>query len=171
MRSLSIWKLIEPSPVFVDYQQTIPGFARTNTPKKKWNKYQRIRTLSNEDEYILPAYNEMKGHFVLLHDWEIICTLNQTTTRYLIPRGQPTDFASIPRIIHSVISPLSNSVYSAVLHDYLYRNPDDFVANQTTRKDADRIFYFGMKACGVSRTMALLMYWGVRLGGTRSYIR
>ena len=166
---MDLWKLIESKRLFVNFQYVVPGFARTNTPKPEWDYAQRIRTLSNGDQYVLPPCEEMGGHFILLHDWEIIIEEDDIETTYIIPQGQTTDFASIPKFLHSLISPLSNSVYSAVLHDYLYRSPDDVIALNTTRKDADRIFYGGMKACGVNRFIALPMYWGVRLLGKKSY--
>ncbi len=164
-------KNIEPKGVFVYFNNVIPVFARTNTPQKTWNEKKRCRTLPNGDKYILPPYNVMKGHFVLLHDWPILCKIDKSRKSYVIPKGMSTDFASIPKFLHSLISPLSNSVYSAVLHDYLYRNPKEVTAKETSRLEADRIFYFGMKACGVKRIIALIMFWGVRIGGKNSYIR
>lgn len=82
-----------------------------------------------------------------------------------------TDFASIPKILHSLLSPLNNTIYSAILHDYLYCNPTDANASAVARPEADRAFYWGMRACGVWRVTAGLMYLGVRLGGRRSYRR
>lgn len=167
----SFWSLIEPKGIYVDFLNIIPGFARTNTPRKDWNYFQRIRKLSNGDEYILPPCEEMGGHFILLHDWSIECIEDDIATKYLIPKGQTTDFASVPKILHPFFSPLSNTVYAAVFHDYLYRSPNEEIAIKTSRKDADRIFYYGMKACGVSKLIALPMYWGVRFMGSSSYKR
>lgn len=171
MKHSRFWKRIEPDGVYVDFKNVVPGFARTNTPRKDWNEKLRTRMLPNGERYVLPPYEEMKGHFVQLHDWTISCKMDGKEIFYTIPKGQGTDFASIPAALHSLISPLSNSVYAAVLHDYLYRSPEDPVAKAMTRHEVDRIFYFGMKACGVKRLLALLMYWGVRLGGKSSYKR
>jgi len=173
MKSKSLLLLIEPQSAFVYFNNVIPGFARINTPRSNWTLKKRTRILSNDQKYIIPPSNEMKGHFVLLHDWKINCKDFSNNKRYsfCIPSMQSTDFASIPRILHSIISPLSNSVYAAVLHDYLYRNPADNLARNLSRKDADRFFYYGMKACGVKILQALTMYYFVRWFGKSSYKR
>lgn len=146
-----------------------PGFARINTPRDEWDEKRRTVILSNEESYIIPV--RAKGHFVLLHDWTIECGRGVDKRTYILPKGFATDFASIPRILHSLISPISNSVYGAVLHDYLYRNPTDPVASATTKADADRYFYWGLRACGVNRLTAGLMYIGVVIGGRIGYKR
>jgi len=166
---LSIWLIKDfiPEGLFIEFGDIVPGFARTNTLKKDWKE--RVLKLSNGDEYIQPPYKDMKGHFVLLHDWPVKYKKNDEEICLTIPRGQATDFASIPKALHSLISPLSNTIYSAVLHDYLYRSPEDSIALNTSRKVVDDIFYYGMKAKGVSRFLAFIMYLGVRLGGKGSY--
>ena len=88
-----------------------------------------------------------------------------------VPKLSATDFASIPRLLHSLISPLNNTIYAAILHDYLYRDPQDPVANAIDRATADRMFYWGMRARGVWRVTAGIMYLGVSLGGKGSYVR
>jgi len=171
----SIRKFFEPQPLFVYFGKLIPGFARINRQKKGWNIKERTKLLSNGSSYLAPPYEKMKGHFVLLNDWPIKIRIKQNNQfeiiTFSIPKGTPTDFASIPRVLHSFVSPLDNSIYSAVLHDYLYRNPSDEVPRSISRARADTIFYYGLKAKGKNRLIALLFFWGVKVFGRSSYKR
>lgn len=159
---------VKPRHIHIDFPFP-PGFARINTPREDWDATRRTVSLSNGDRYIIPE--KAKGHFVLLHDWHVECGSGKNKVTYCLPRGASTDFASIPRILHSLVSPISNSVYAAVLHDYVYRNPSDPVAKSTSKSDADRLFYWGLRACGVNRITAGLMFIGVTVGGKASYKR
>ncbi len=170
-----ILKKIEPPPLFVYFGDIVPGFGRINTPKKGWDEDKRTKKLSNGTTYIAPDYEEMKGHFVLLNEWPIVIRekINGEieVTTFSIPLNTPTDFASIPSILHSFVSPLDNSIYSAVLHDYLYRNPAELTPRNISKAKADIIFYYGLKAYGKSIPSALMFYWGVKFFGHSSYIR
>lgn len=160
--------LLKPKFSYVDFMD-VPGFARINTPKEDWNDDQRTRQLPNGDSYLIP--NGKKGHFVMLYDWVVSCRFATEDVILTVPKGSTTDFASFPRILHSLISPLNNTIYAATLHDYLYRNPDNPAASSVNRSDADRVYYWGMRACGVWGITAIIMYIGVRLGGRLSYKR
>ena len=159
---------IKPKHVRVEFPGP-PGFARVNTPKPEWPESRRTVILPNGDEYTIPAGK--RGHFVVPYDWPVECEIEDKTETFAVPRGTATDFASIPRFLHSLISPLNNTIYSAVLHDYLYRDPTDFRASSVSRASADRAFCWGMSATGVWRPTAGLMYAGVRIGGFWSYER
>lgn len=54
---------------------------------------------------------------------------------------------------------------AAVIHDHLYATA------QLSRAAADRVFYDALRASGVARWRAWLMYAGVRLGGHWRYSR
>ena len=146
-----------------------PVFSWINRPNPKWSKERRTLTLHNGSEYIIPIDKE--GHFIMIHDWEIKFTLDDKTCQITIPANSTTDFASIPKLFQSLISPLSNTVYAAVVHDYFYRNPKEPAAIAISRLEADRIFYWSMMARGVWRITAIGMYYGVRLFGASSYMR
>lgn len=78
-----------------------------------------------------------------------------------IPRGFITDLASIPKPLWPILAPqYSGFVYPAILHDFFYRCP-----NNVTRKYADDVFYYALKAEGVSTYTALKMWAGVRTFG------
>ncbi|SFP60235.1 DUF1353 domain-containing protein [Hydrogenimonas thermophila] len=87
---------------------------------------------------------------------------------YEVPAGFVTDGASIPRIFWSVVgSPFTGKyVEVAVLHDYLYSGAED-----VSFKEANRIFYKGMRKAGVNRAKAYLMYKAVSLFGKKRFRR
>ncbi len=73
-----------------------------------------------------------------------------------IYKGFRTDFASVPRVLWSIIPP--NGLYgkAAVVHDYLCET------KIVSRKNADKIFLEAMKVLGVSWWKRNLMYRSVR---------
>jgi hypothetical protein len=81
-----------------------------------------------------------------------------------VPAGFRTDFASIPRVLWSLVGGPAEGKYrrAAVLHDYLYA-----LAGSTgiTRAECDRLFHEVMLASGVGRVTAWTLYAGVRAGG------
>jgi hypothetical protein len=161
--------LIQPEHVGTRFTRTPPVVARVNTPSHDATDAMRQIELPTGDRYTIPA--RAKGHFVLVFDWQVPVRVNGTAAVLTIPKLTPTDFASIPRPLHSLISPLNNTIYAAILHDYLYRDPQDAFASALDRATADRMFYWAMRARGVWRTTAGLMYLGVRVGGVASYKR
>jgi hypothetical protein len=161
--------LVKPEHVGTRFTRTPPVVARVNQPSRDATEEQRLIRLPTGDIYQIPA--RFRGHFVLVFDWLVPVRVRHAPHRLVIPRLSTTDFASIPRILHSLISPLNNTIYAAILHDYLYRDPQDSYAAALDRATVDRMFYWGMRARGVWRLTAGLMYLGVRLGGKSSYRR
>ena len=92
-----------------------------------------------------------------------------------IPAGFETDFASVPRIFWALISPWGKFGKAAVLHDFLYQNHQIKLAKNITlsftRKQADLIFFKGMRDCGTTVLKAKVMYVAVRLFGWLSWTR
>lgn len=167
--AIFVWAYnIKPKHTHIEFPHP-PSFARINTPRREWDEKRRTVRLTNGSDYVIPR--QAKGHFVLLHDWAIKCGVGNSIATYNIPANTPTDFASIPRLAHSLISPLSNSVYGAVLHDYLYRNPGDPTANATSKSQTDALFYWSLRSCGVGKLLSGLMYLAVHLFGKNSYKR
>lgn len=74
-----------------------------------------------------------------------------------IPKGFETDFASVPRIFHSIFPPTGRYGVAALVHDYLC------VEKPVTRQEADAIFYDLMKRYDVKSWKAKVMYAAVRL--------
>ena len=84
---------------------------------------------------------------------------DRSGAQHTVAPGFVTDFASVPAIFRAVVPRWSKSAKAAVVHDWLYRQ------GTTTRKQADNVFHEALRASGVSRVGAWLMWAGVRLGG------
>ena len=160
---------IKPKHVGTAFTATPPVLARVNSPSADATPEMRTVHLPTGDSYIIPPKSH--GHFVMVYDWAVPVRIEDVAQVLTVPKLSTTDFASIPRVLHSLISPLNNTIYAAILHDYLYRNPADAVANKLDRETVDRLFYWAMRARGVFRLTAGLMYVGVRMGGSSSYMR
>jgi hypothetical protein len=166
---LAISQLTKPMHMKVRFTKTPPVLARINTPSEDATDEMRLVKLPTGDVYTIPARS--RGQFLTVFDWTVPIVLDGRELHLTVPKLSTTDFASIPRPLHSLISPLTNTIYGAILHDYLYREPVDPAAFGISRKDSDRIFYWAMRMRGVRRMTAGLMYLGVRLGGRGSYRR
>ncbi|SDQ79958.1 Protein of unknown function [Pseudomonas lundensis] len=85
-----------------------------------------------------------------------------------VPQGFQTDFASI-KVLHNaflfvlfaLVAGYGN--YAATVHDWLYEH------GSLTRKEADAVLYRALRAEGVARWRAWLMWAGVRIGGAKQY--
>ena len=86
----------------------------------------------------------------------------------IVPAGFVTDFASI-KVLHNaflfvlfaLVAGYGN--YAATVHDWLYEH------GSLTRKEADAVLYRALRAEGVARWRAWLMWAGVRIGGAKQY--
>lgn len=98
-------------------------------------------------------------------DWRVLAPLvyENADGSYIVPEGAETDFASIPRGLWNILPPMGEHNRAAVLHDFLYRT------GAVPRAKADAIFLEAMKSLGVPSWKQQVMYWGVRVGGARSY--
>jgi hypothetical protein len=85
----------------------------------------------------------------------------------VVPSGYVTDFASIPRAVHFIISPFGKHAEAAVIHDWLYAlgTPKD----RKARRIADKAFVKALRLLEVSFLQRQIMYWAVRLGGAGGY--
>lgn len=162
--------LIKPKHLGVKFSnKNPPSFAWVNAPSIDATDLQRTVTFPTGDTYLIPSGS--RGHFVTIFDWHIPLVIDGTSYSLIIPKLFATDFASIPRLLHSLLSPLNNTIYAAIVHDYLYRNPTNPIAAAIQRDTVDRVFYWGMRVRGVWKITAGIMYLGVRIGGSSSYIR
>ena len=76
----------------------------------------------------------------------------------VIPERFLSDGFSIPKMWRGFFAKAPRYIMAAFAHDWLYKIQPDKV----TRKQADDIFLFWMKAYGVSRIRRTLMYLAVR---------
>ena len=86
----------------------------------------------------------------------------------IVPTGFVTDFASIQVLHNAFLFVLFALVagygnYAATVHDWLYEH------GSLTRKEADAVLYRALRAEGVARWRAWLMWAGVRIGGAKQY--
>lgn len=107
--------------------------------------------------------------------WELTVPLVWTGSKgdvFVTPAGFLTDFASVPRFLHWLISPYGAYTRAAVLHDYLlwllaqwYARgcPTDDLPPVTSR-DADGIFRRVLQELGVGWAKRWVMWSAVRAG-------
>jgi hypothetical protein len=77
--------------------------------------------------------------------------------------GETTDFASIPKALRWLISPMGRHGRAAVAHDHCYRT------GEYSRIASDAFFLEAMTKSGVWRPLRWVIYFGVRYGGRSSY--
>ncbi len=78
----------------------------------------------------------------------------------VVPRGYITDGYSMPGALLQAFQPhTARWLQPAILHDWLYD------AGLVPRGVADRVLLHAMRAAGVSKPRAFIVYWAVRLGG------
>lgn len=82
---------------------------------------------------------------------------------YSVPAGFNTDFASIPRILRSLVPQDSRQAEPATLHDYFYTRGTKY--NYMTRGLCDLLFLEALKANKIGLLKRYAMFLGVRLGG------
>jgi hypothetical protein len=82
-----------------------------------------------------------------------------------VPMGFKTDFASVPRLLWSVIPRWGKYGNAAVIHDFLYWEQD------RTREESDRIFLEAMRVLKVSFMIRTLIYYAVRFFGWYAWYR
>jgi hypothetical protein len=72
--------------------------------------------------------------------------------RITVPAGFVTDFASIPRYFHALLSPTGRPGRAGIVHDFLYWE------QACTREQADWILLLGMMESGVDAVTRNLVY-------------
>ena len=85
----------------------------------------------------------------------------RTTTLFgvTIPEGFETDGASVPRLFWFVISPYTEALYAAIVHDFQLLD-DGF--NAARRHKIDRQFYYNLRDSGINIIRCLAAYYAVR---------
>ena len=74
-------------------------------------------------------------------------------------KGMTTDYGSIPKILHSVLSPTGKPTYAYVIHDMLYQD------GIYTKKVSDKILDEAMKVLGTGWLIRKTVMTGLRVGG------
>jgi len=76
----------------------------------------------------------------------------------IVPIGYITDFATVPRIFWTVISPVDRHAKAAVIHDFLYDYPECY-----SRKEIDEIFLEALNVLDIKSWKKNCLFYGVRL--------
>jgi hypothetical protein len=115
----------------------------------------------------MPFKTKLEVEFIDGKNWLLDAPLLYITKRgddILVPDGFLTDFASIPRVLRSVIGDAAGPYApAAVVHDFLYRT------GLVPRAEADAIFREAMGELKIPRQKRWTMWLGVRLGGWAAY--
>ena len=110
--------------------------------------------------------NTLKTEELSRKSWRLLDDL--TFGDITVPKGFITDYSSISVFHNILLFPFyalfaSYGNYAATVHDYLYTEA------KRSRKVCDHIFYLALRAKGVAKWRAWLMWAGVRLGGSKAY--
>ena len=91
--------------------------------------------------------------------------------KYVIPSGFKFDGASIPKFLHTFLSPVGVLLLGGLVHDYAYKYETLLCKNKKdtigviTQKKADQIFRDINIEINGFYLMNYLAYWSLRLGG------
>ena len=92
-------------------------------------------------------------------------------TKYVIPAGFKFDGASIPKFLHTFLSPVGVLLLGGLVHDYAYKYETLLCKNKKdtigiiSQKKADEIFRDINIEINGFYFMNYLAYWSLRLGG------
>ena len=86
-----------------------------------------------------------------------------TDISIVVPRGFVTDYASVPSIFWSLLSPYGRYGSPAIVHDFLYWD------QRCTRKEADDLFELAMQEQEVPAPTRAVIYSSVRAGGDNAW--
>lgn len=107
------------------------------------------------------------GKFIVYEEFTCIWRRPEEHTFIItVPKGFKTDFASIPKCAHWIISVVGKHIQAAIVHDYTYeRVVRDVAKQEMTKIEADTLFIEGMAELGVGKLRRNVMYRSVRIGG------
>jgi hypothetical protein len=111
--------------------------------------------------------NDSTGSFVrtvtLLSD---LIFYDEVHGKIVVPKGFESDGASVPKWFWNLYPPFGKYLPAAVVHDLLCVQGNDGICALSS-KEAARVFYTGMRACGVGRWTSWKMYQAVLWFGPR----
>ena len=89
--------------------------------------------------------------------------IGKTRDSITVPAGFVTEFASIPRVLWSELSPVGEHKLAAIVHDYLYW------FQPCEREETDNLLMIAMSEGGVSDLRRGAVYTGVRMGSADAW--
>lgn len=104
--------------------------------------------------------------FEVLEDFVFIYNFAGFDLKFIVPKGFKTDGFSIPPLFRPMQTPTGLGVQIAVLHDYFYSEmkPEGII-----RRQADFIFYEGLRCLNVPKWKAKIIYLAVVLFGSKKW--
>tara|TARA_R100001480_G_scaffold103089_1_gene106193 strand:- start:459 stop:1037 length:579 start_codon:yes stop_codon:yes gene_type:complete len=128
----------------------------------------------------LPIKTKGKGFFKMLtmwlfgvRHWEIVKDFEYELRgeTYVIPKGFQFDGASIPKFLHTFLSPVGVLLIGGLVHDYAYKYETLLKKNKKdtmgiiNQKKADEIFRDVNIEINGFYLMNMLAFWSLRIGG------
>ena len=128
----------------------------------------------------IPIKTKGKGFFTMIkmwllgtRHWEIANDFDYEINgeKFVIPAGFKFDGASIPKFLHTFLSPVGVLLIGGLVHDYAYKYQTLLNKNKKdtmgviTQKKADEIFRDINIEINGFFLMNYLAYWSLRLGG------
>ena len=128
----------------------------------------------------IPIKTKGKGFFTMIkmwllgtRHWEIANDFDYEINgeKFVIPAGFKFDGASIPKFLHTFLSPVGVLLIGGLVHDYAYKYQTLLMLNKKdtmgviTQKKADEIFRDINIEINGFFLMNYLAYWSLRLGG------
>lgn len=103
-------------------------------------------------------------HQVSVKDWALqkpVIFQGSKGDCIVVPRGFVTDYASVPRILHSLVGPTGIYTLAAIVHDWLLKL---LLGKKWTinSRDADGLFRLMLEVLGVGFWLRWFMWTGVR---------
>jgi len=119
-------------------------------------------TLNKENIYWQIADDEEMGKVIIL---VTPIKFEYKGVGYEVPAGFASDGCSCPRFFWRMLSPALDFVtlIPSVIHDWFYET------GLVSRKEADQLYYDMLVERGFGKIKSKLVYWGVRLGGSKHY--
>jgi len=135
-------------------------------------------------DFTKPFTKPLIVKYVGEHDKRAIWEIQETFVYYIgsldsdsfieVPAGFQTDFATIPKAFWSIFPPTGKYTKAAVVHDYLTANKGEIImiimngeVRLFSKKESDLIFLEAMSVLGVSHTIRKMMYYTVRVFGSK----
>ena len=109
-----------------------------------------------------------KDHFMVVNDYLFYHKFGGQSlpNPYVVPAGFVTNGFSVPTLFKSIVSATDKGIEIAVVHDFLYSKSCPF---DMPRRDADFIFYEGLRSLNVDTWKAKVMYIAVVLFGGKKW--
>lgn len=101
--------------------------------------------------------------WIVDHDYRIEYTRGNTTTKLVVPKGTPTNLASVPWFGRILVPVSGKHTEASIVHDFCY------AGKALSQFESDWLFLTGMRTAGVAWWRRWVAYLAVRFGGARAY--